>query len=184
MKIFQIGFNKCGTKSLCKFFSSSGLRCVHWAGGNLALDIFNNHSSGRKLLEGVYEDYDYYGDMEAFLNTTSGVVHFQANLEYVLLDEHYPGSRFILNTRSVDDWVASRVRHYANFPGVIEMAYGSADPVVLWREDWRVHHEGVLDYFSGRDDLLVYEIGRDDSSKIVDFFPDIKFGLARLPRIF
>ena len=30
MKVFQIGFNKCGTKSLMDFFVQNGYPSVHW----------------------------------------------------------------------------------------------------------------------------------------------------------
>lgn len=36
MKIFQIGFNKCGAVSLHKFFLDNGLKSIHWDNGNLA----------------------------------------------------------------------------------------------------------------------------------------------------
>ena len=38
IKVFQIGFNKCGTMSLCDFFIKNGHKSVHWGDG-----IWDNH---------------------------------------------------------------------------------------------------------------------------------------------
>ena len=42
IKIFQIGFNKCATVSLHKFFESNGLKSIHWDKGRLAKTIYKN----------------------------------------------------------------------------------------------------------------------------------------------
>jgi hypothetical protein len=65
-KIFQIGFNKCGTKTLHHYFSRNGVRSVHWDYGRLAQRLFANLASGSKLLAG-YEQFDVFTDME-YLN--------------------------------------------------------------------------------------------------------------------
>ena len=46
-KIFQIGFNKCGTKTLHHYFSRNGIRSVHWDEGRLAQRMFANLASGK-----------------------------------------------------------------------------------------------------------------------------------------
>jgi len=38
-KIFQIGFNKCGTTSIHQFLLNNGIRSVHWEGGKIADEI-------------------------------------------------------------------------------------------------------------------------------------------------
>ena len=68
-KIFQIGFNKCGTLSLWNLFNSySKLKSIHWDYGNLAQTIYNNIYSDIYLPLDSYEDYTYFGDMECFIS--------------------------------------------------------------------------------------------------------------------
>jgi carbonic anhydrase len=62
-KIFQIGFNKCGTVSLYHFFEDNGLKPIHWDMGMLATTIKYNHNNNLPLLKG-YEKYDVFTDME------------------------------------------------------------------------------------------------------------------------
>ena len=35
-KIFQIGFNRCGTGSLYNFFKENGFISIHWDSGEIA----------------------------------------------------------------------------------------------------------------------------------------------------
>ena len=70
MKIFQIGFNRCGTNSIFQFFGShclDRLRCLHWEQGDLALTMLLNMKEGRPPLKGKYEDFDVYTDMQVLL---------------------------------------------------------------------------------------------------------------------
>lgn len=188
MKIFQIGFNRCGTSSIYHFFRNkceSRPRCVHWAGGRLATGMLSNSLAGRPLLEGEWEGYDVYTDMQAFVNTPRGPGLFLAHMEFYRdLDVQYPGSRFILNTRGVDSWVSSRRRHYGpSVMALLARTYGTDDVEGVWRGQWEGHHRGVREYFGGRSDLLVFDIERDMGSKIADFLPEMKFRDTRFPKM-
>ena len=184
MKIFQIGFNRCGTRSMHDFFKNQcmdGLKCLHWEGGKLALDMYGNMLGNRKILEGTYEDFDYYGDMQAFIRVEEKILLFLAHLEYKILDEQYPGSKFILNTRSVDGWIGSRMRHYGE--DILRIVYGDSDPEEIWRKQWHLHHEGIVEYFGNRSDLLVFNIEKDEGQKIAHFLPGLNFNSLRFPKI-
>jgi hypothetical protein len=113
-KIFQIGFNRCGTTSIYDFFKKScvnNLKCVHWDNGNIAKTIFKNNNNGRPpLYNSKYLLYDFIGDMEA--NIDNKIYYFAFLDSYSLLDLHYPNSKFILNTRNKENWINSRLRHY------------------------------------------------------------------------
>lgn len=150
-------------------------------GGDIALGMFRNLMNGRDLLRGM--NFDYYGDMEAFLTDGENVFHFQGCKQYRILDIQYPESRFILNVRNVDDWVMSRLKHYSRYPGIVRKSYGSVDLEKVWREEYSIHHESVIDYFKNRDNLLVYDIDHDDASKIKEYFSDLSFKLSKFPRI-
>jgi hypothetical protein len=105
-KIFQIGFNKCGTTSIHNLFVQCGLKSVHHGKGIIARKICYNIINNKKMLDGV-DKYDCYTDIES-------VHHMQYPFitHYKLLDEQYPNSLFILNTRPINKWIESRLKNY------------------------------------------------------------------------
>jgi hypothetical protein len=103
MKIFQIGFNKCGTRYLYKVLTDLGFKGIYYDHGNLARRMFQNFLNCNRLLDG-YEQYDYYGSMDnIYMNLYAHL------LLYKELDKQYPGSKFILNTRDVESWIKRRL---------------------------------------------------------------------------
>jgi hypothetical protein len=203
-KIFQIGFNKCATTSLSHLFeecSVPSLRSVHWDSGHLARRILSNHRDGLPLLQG-YEDAVFFSDMEAFYREDGRLRWvFIPEILFRELDRQYPGSKFILNVRDVDAWIASRLRHSTMFDEQgnryedesrrrmyfdqhMECFGLSREQVVQkWRDDFESHVAQVKEHFEGRGDLLVYDIDRDGLGKMLDFFRgDLSFSVDRLPR--
>ena len=176
-KIFVIGFNKCGTTSLHNLFSKSGYRSVHWRLKKenvfLATAIFTNHSLNRKLLDGI-DQFDIYSDL-VFLSEN---IHLEANIFFQNLDEQYPDSRFILNTRNKENWLESRSRHSAIGAGsMIERAcacYRESEEAVktAWSAQWDSHHDKVRKYFADRTNFLEFDIEKDPVSKISGFLSD------------
>lgn len=63
MKIFQIGFNKCGTRSISTFFKRHVLRTTDWAHGDLAKSIKSDVEAGQPPL-GQWTETDVFSDME------------------------------------------------------------------------------------------------------------------------
>jgi hypothetical protein len=207
LRIFQIGFNKCGTLSLHKLFQDHcvpAVTSIHWHSGYLARDIHDNILNGRRALEG-YESYTFYSDMEYFRTYNEQISFVSIAKDYFdLLDIHYPNSKFILNTRNIDSWISSRLRHMCNLSpmryGLTErltdsvpyveyhkQSYGvdSIDDVIkIWKEEWHKHRDSVITHFTYRpNDLLVFDIEKDPFSKIVDFFQlcGLSFQTDRLP---
>lgn len=167
LKIFQIGFNKCGTSTLDAFFAGNGLRCVHWADGVLAIHFMENLRSGRKVLDGEFANFDFYSDM-FYLGPHSLLEPYKF---FDVIDLQYPGSKFILNFRDREAWIRSRERHfdlekrYRRLTGLD--AAGVRD---YWREEWDLHMARVRSYFRGRpQDLLKFDIDSDPPGKICDF---------------
>ena len=101
-KIFVIGFNRCGTTSLHRFFVAAGRRSIHWDYGRLAQAMERN-AAGRRVIAG-YDDYDVYSDL--YYACVHGV--HEANQHYRLLAEQEPDALFILNVRDVERWLRSR----------------------------------------------------------------------------
>jgi hypothetical protein len=173
-RIFQIGFNRCGTLCFYHFFKNNGIPSVHWDNGFLSLTMKKNHDQNEPLLKG-YEHYIFFSDMEHF-DKNIGVYYSHIRF-YRLLDEQYPKSKFILNTRNVKNWIESRLNHrFAGMTGFYADYIMSRLNINLeqlldkWCLEWDNHHKDVLEHFEGReDDLLIFDIENDDPQKIVDF---------------
>lgn len=193
-KIFQIGFNKCGTNSFHKLFHTHALiPSIHWDDGLLGNKIHNNLHSGEYLpLEG-YDQYSFFSDMESFVENQDGEIQFisVAQQYFDLLDINYPNSVFILNTRNIDNWIISRLKHmcdhspiknnstkllktpikYVDMFKSVYQTKNEIDIINLWKKDWIEHHNNVIEYFSrSPESLLIYDIEKDDISKIKRFF--------------
>lgn len=172
-KIFQIGFNKCGTKSICFFLRANGIPAVHWDEGRLAISIRNSLNSGVKLLTG-YEQFTGFTDMQSSTwKEPYEKIRFHAYLLFRELDQQYPGSKFILNTRSKEKWLLSRSRHdKGRYILDSQKAHGLNKKRVLvyWSKCWDEHHANVIEYFKNRpDDLLIFNIEKDHPQKLCDF---------------
>jgi len=168
MKIFQIGFNRCATTALHVFFKKNGLISIHWADRWLARWIHQNHQRGCRLLDGC-DSFQFYSDME-------DAPHLYAHiLYYKQLDQQYPGSKFILNIRSKDKWLLSRLR-FGRYCEEFAVAHGLSvsQTVALWAQQWDEHIIDVLQYFKSRPNLLVFNIDKHDIGYLVSFFPELK----------
>lgn len=170
MKIFQIGFNRCGTRSICHFFDKHKIPVVHWDNGNLAATIRRNDSTGDKLLKG-YEKYILYSDI---IDKWAHEHPFATSLYFKKLDKQYPGSKFIFNDRPVEDWIQSRFRHNeGQFAKDFQKHLNVKQEQLkqIWREEYKKHKHDVYTYFSNRPrDLLKYNIVTDDITKLTTFF--------------
>ena len=174
-KVFCIGMNKTGTRSLHKAFKLLGLRSLHHApdgyssvnqhvadAAAIRRQIEDAQREGRRLLEGI-EEYDTYSDIGPILRF------------YPLLDEQYPGSKFIYTQRDMDSWLESRRRHVernraAKERGAYSGTFLEIEPE-RWENDKIRHFEAVTSYFAGReDDLLIFNIcGGEGFEKLCPF---------------
>ena len=149
VKIFQIGFNRCGTKTIHDYLCANGLKGVHWDKGRLAKRIFANRDRGRDMISG-YEACEVFTDMEWIEPTQL----LEAYKLYPELAAQYPDGVFILNTRDREAWVKSRVSHGGGRYAALHKAYlrieSDSDLADYWRADWELHHETVINFFAGR----------------------------------
>ena len=195
---FQIGFNRCGTVSLYRFFRANGFAAVHHDGGRLAIAMDANLRAGRHVLSG-YERCEAFFDM-SFLRPH---VHVEMYKYWDRLLEQVPEARFILNLRDVEHWVASRLDMGAwtewhwerpargfgppwdaappGWPGWRERiepfreryrrCHGLADldeVVAHWKADWHRHAARVRAGVPA-DRLLVFDIERDPPEALCRF---------------
>lgn len=158
-KFFQIGFNKCGTTFIAKLFDLNGIPAVHWAEGALADDIAWSKLTGRAPLQRWAGDTVAFTDMESVRFLNMPVI--EAFKEYVFLDASFPGAVFLLNTRNVDDWVASRYLHWGGRYArsyAASLGVGLADLGDIWRQEWQDHIAGCRAHFAGRDRFIEIDI--------------------------
>ena len=202
-RIFQIGFNRCATTTLIRFFQANNLKCLHWGRGSIAAGIEAARLEGKPLLSYV-DGYFAYGDME-FVEVESeskkllkkkpfrrlyknlpkdNLTPIYAFENFRELDKQYPGSKFILNTRNVEDWINSRIRFLER--GYFYCKHGdrfhSSQEALnqCWREHWDEHTSNVREYFSNRpEDLLEFDLDKDGPEKIADFFCDLNLDISK-----
>ena len=172
MKIFCIGLNKTGTISLHQALMSLGFTSLHWGGQASRLAVERAIREGKPLLE-YLGDYDAYSDIQ------------RLSVSFDVLDEQYPGSRFILTVRDVEGWIDSRRRHVER--NRERKARGDYDGTFLeiqpdlWRQQYAEHHARVAEYFEGRDDLLVMRVTEGDGYDVLCPFLDVPAPKTRFP---
>lgn len=143
-KVFGIGLNKTGTKSL-----AAGLTRLGYRGTTYDLALTRAVMSGRmRPVWRVVRRYDCFED-------------WPWPLIFRQLDERYPGSKFILTTRrDSETWLQSLKRH-AERTGPTEfrrLIYGYEMPDGHEREHIRFyeeHNAAVRSYFQDRPDQLL-----------------------------
>lgn len=152
-KIFNIGLNRAGTSSLTQALRVLGYRAAHFRIGEQRIVdlVAENARAGRRLLHGPDAYYDAFAD-------------FAAHSFVETLDAQYPGSRFILTVRALDDWLDSRARKVGQNRADPDYRYGF---LTVDRDAWTREREVYLawleDYFRGRDgELLVLDIPAGD----------------------
>lgn len=179
VKIWQIGFNKAGSTTFFKFFIKNKIPSVHYGLKNkpIADYMYANYKNDRPLVEGEFDKYTAYFDMENIYYENPLYIGQSFFKE---LDAQYPGSKFILNTRDKQEWIKSRLLHedpnkHLMYIDVMQEQYKmSRDEVIeKWSRDWDEHHAAVLEYFKDRpQDLLIFDIKKDSPVKIREFFKD------------
>lgn len=141
-KIFGIGLGKTGTHSLCRAMSVLGYRAEH-------------HPSAYDLAKSIY-GCDFLNDI---------IIAWQ----FEFLDHNFPGSKFILCTRELEDWLESyrntKTGHGSFYTRQSRfMLYGCTE--FIEHKFIRAHidyHVRVFNYFAKRkEDLLVMNICKGD----------------------
>jgi hypothetical protein len=153
--IFCVGLNKTGTMSLHAALTMLGYRSLHWGGPETRALVRRAIAEGRPMLDHLDPELEAISDLE------------EVTYNFELADREYPGSRFILTVRDLDDWLDSRRRHVLrNREAKAAGKYGGPFleiEVEAWTSDYRSHERRVRDYFAARpDDLLILDIAGGD----------------------
>lgn len=178
IRLFQIGFSKCGTVTLAHFFNENGVPTVHHDFGSLAISMHDNAMRGLELIAPQYQEYLVFTDMEDM--TANPPINIAVQY-FKVLDQQYPGSKFILNTRDKAAWLRSRSAHPIFGKNVTNLLSATAamlqiseaQVLEMWSQEWDTHHAAVLEYFKDRpQDLLVFNIDSDSPQKLQEFLKD------------
>ncbi|MCH8902461.1 MAG: hypothetical protein IIA45_00880 [Bacteroidetes bacterium] len=169
-KIFGVGFQKTGTSSLQRAFEILGYKSCG-ARPDLLLDILNGRY---KKVTKIVNKYEVFLD------------HPWPQI-FDFLDEHYPGSKFILTIREEEDWFKSVSNHVGDFRSPIhEWIYGKGYGLPKYNkkhtiEVYKKHQQKVIQYFSERpNSLLIIDFQHDFNWKTLCEFlnvqiPDVPF---------
>jgi hypothetical protein len=174
-RVVQIGFHRCGTRSLAKLFADSGYEAAHWrvqrknGKMNLARMLKKNIEAGCKPLHRL-ERYAFLSDLECLEDGKiwSGFLRFRE------IDAAYPGTQFLLNTRDKADWLQSRLTHrnYAQKFIAARGLSGIDECLAVWSADWDRHLADVRDYFRDRPaDLVEFNIDTDSIDTLIAQLP-------------
>lgn len=104
--VFIIGFNRTATTALTQLFKDNGIPAIHNDHQRLVAKMLKNLGSGRKIFAGYDKHYLVFSDL---VLANKGVI-VEGNQFYIQMNRDYPNSLFILNTRSLDSWIRSRMR--------------------------------------------------------------------------
>jgi Sulfotransferase domain len=187
VRIFQIGFNKCGTRTLASFFEANGLRCAHWDSGRLAKAMFRNLAAGHSLIEG-YRGFQVFTDME--FTPGDGSAPLQAFKLYPQLAAEFPNAVFILNTRNREAWIQSRLGHRSGrdnaylekWKRIYNLATAEA-VAARWREEWDRHHREVMAFFAESPyRFVVFDIEQDSPDRLVRALPEYALDIREYKR--
>ncbi|MCA9583505.1 MAG: hypothetical protein KC416_17015, partial [Myxococcales bacterium] len=142
-RVFGIGFQRTGTRSLCDALQRLGIPTLHGAPWLLP--------AARR---GDVSD-PIFGDYGAFADNPFPLLYRE-------LDRAFPGSRFILTVRDTESWLCS-VRSHLQGPGkgfpMEEWIYGVPGfDEQRFRQRFESHEREVRAHFEGRSELLVVNL--------------------------
>lgn len=162
-KLFFIGFNKCGTRSLHRYLSDCGIASYHGGGHpDIHLGILVNVVRGVPALS-RFDQHDAYLDVAAIQS------------QFRHLDHDYPGSKFVFNVRNTNRWLLSRLNHLdGRYVDLMNLSFGVELSWTEWADRWRrefaAHDCAVTEHFKDRPtDFLRFDIERDSLAKLIAF---------------
>jgi Sulfotransferase domain len=127
-----------------------GLKSLHWGGPTVRRAVEAALDEGRLLLSHLDPTIDAFSDVEP------------VSKNFDVLDDQYPGSRFVLTVRPLDEWVDSRRRHVER--NLVRRQAGEYHGNFLvvdedgWRREWHGHVDRVRRHFADRIDFLEVDL--------------------------
>ncbi len=149
-KVFGVGFMKTGTTSLGRALEVLGYRVK----GPFGLTDPTIAETGLETALQLATEYDAVQDNPWCIL-------------YRELDQHFPGSKFILTLRPVDQWLESVTRHFGYRTSPLRAwVFGEGRPKgneALYARRYADHTAAVRHYFQDRpEDLLILRLTEGD----------------------
>lgn len=150
--IFQIGFNRCATQSLSNAFHNVGLKTIHHnfkpnstcPRQYLAILMYNNlNSKSNEIIQYELKDYQCFFDME--YNFENNLLVFYTFFKEI--EKQNKGSTFIMNIRSCESWILSRIKLGKIVNSGIYYKDITEDKLKSWVEHYFEHSINVRNYF-------------------------------------
>lgn len=172
-RIFQIGFNKCGTRSLNHLMKRNNIKSVHYGGGKIAETMFRHYKNNEPLIDIRYRDIVFFSDMESVVKPKTPL--YVAQTLFKELYQQYPNSIFLLNVRDKEKWLLSRINH-GNRKHEVEYlkticektGMSEEETIDYWSNEWDKHIKNVLDFFKNKPGkLIVYNIEKQPIESLV-----------------
>ncbi|MCJ8331460.1 MAG: methyltransferase domain-containing protein [Lentisphaeria bacterium] len=160
-RIFQIGFNRCGTTSLHRFFEINNIKSIHWDDGKLARKIYENYSQSHSLIKG-YEEYQSFTDM--VYKDEHSVKEVHVDLFRALYNE-FPDAIYIFNDRNPTDWIESRMKKGRSAENA-KCQLGlktDAELKAYWLKRYIDHKNDVLSFFAKKENFVHYDLDEPES---------------------
>ena len=123
----------------------------------------NNCQKNIKVLDGYDKEYQVFSDM-TYLDYQTLI---EGNIFFKQMDNDYPESLFIYNTRNIDNWVQSRLNHTSGQDSFLERCKSvykikSTDGVIKkWKETRLIFEDDLYNYFYCRKNFLVVDIEKE-----------------------
>lgn len=174
IKIFFIGFNRCGTNSFHQLMKGAGIRSVHWLSPRKEniTDGIEARLADRQALREYLSPWTAFSDLVSASETR----FVEGNGFFPAFHDAFPQSYFVLNDRDVEAWLRSRVQHSNGTFLQRAMAYHGADKeqvLDIWRRQHAEHTAKALDHFAGNPRFIHFRIDRDPIERMVSFLaPD------------
>lgn len=196
-KIFCIGRNKTGTTSLQRFFIDHGYK----VGDQPRAELLIKHYVKRdwKPIIKYCRSYEVFQD-----------IPFSLPYTYIVLDYHFPGSKFILTVRdSPEEWYNSLINFHSrlfakngNIPTKEDLQNAAYrykgfvwdvnraiyktpenDPYnsVILKKHYEEYNRNVIDYFDGRPNLLIVNLKNRQAIYQISNFVNIKLKYQEFP---
>ena len=156
-KVFGIGLSRTGTTSLMRAFGHLGYKTIHYPDDPVTLAEL----SGSVCRLSVLDEFDAITDIAV-------------SPCYAQLDSAYPGSKFVLTVRHIEQWLGSMAKHFERlvphlerhpemrpFTNFICTAVYRTQAFERERMKWvyETHVQNVRSYFKSRpDDLLEVDV--------------------------
>ncbi|WP_430466453.1 sulfotransferase family protein [Winogradskyella ouciana] len=161
-KVFIIGFQKTGTTSLEHALQHMGYRVY---GGDKNLMKFTDIKELQNYIKTTLKHWDAVQDMPW-------------PLFYKELYNVFPEAKFILTKRNTDEWIRSVVRYFASirFPlhrkiYNVPCAEGYEQRYI---EVYEKNNKEILEFFKGKPNFLVLEIGKNFNYQTLCEFLEIE----------